>query len=403
MLSTWAIRNSGVSSGGRAVEDEHLVEAAVDGALGAGTVVPDHQVDQGVVVDLELLEGVEQPADVVVGVLEEPGVDLHLPLQDRPQLLGHVLVGGDLLMPGRELGVGRDHAELLLPRERLLAQHIPPGRKPTTVAIRPLLVDLVRRVGGTRRVVDEERLVGHERLLLPHPADGLVGHVLGEVVPLLRGRRRLDRRGPLVEAWVVLVGLATDEAVEVLEPASRWPAVERSHLARLPDRHLVALAELSRAVAVEQQRLGQRRSIVGPHRAVPRSRGRQLGDRAHPDRVMVAAGQQRLPGRRAESRGVEPGELQAGCGKPVSVRSGARPPERARRPEADVIQQDDQHVGCTLWRTQRLDRRKRRVRVLRVVRRQTRLRPLRNGENRTRARRRRRLHLDSLALRCQPA
>ena len=95
---------------GRAVEDEHLVEAAVDSALGAGAVVPDHQVDQGVVVDLELLEGVEQAADVVIGVLEEPGVDLHLPLQDRLQLLRHVVVGGDLLMPGRELGIGRDHA-----------------------------------------------------------------------------------------------------------------------------------------------------------------------------------------------------------------------------------------------------------------------------------------------------
>ena len=386
----------GCLHGGRAVEDEHLVEAAVDGALGAGTVVPDHQVDQGVVVDLEFVEGVEQAADVVIGVLEEPGVDLHLPLQDRLQLLGHVLVGGDLLMPGRELGVGRDHPELLLPRERLLTQHIPPGGEPTTVAIRPLLGNLVGRVGGPRRVVDEERLVGHEGLLLPHPADGLVGHVLGEVIALLRGRRRLDRRGPLVQARVVLVGLATDESVEVLEPASRRPAVERSHLARLPDRHLVALAELGRAVAVEQQRLGERRSIVGPHRAVARSRGRELGDGAHPDRVVVAAGQQRLPGGGAQGRGVEAGELQACRRKPVSVRCRARTAERARRPEADVVQQDDQHVRRTLRWTQLLDRRERRVRVPRVVRRQAGLRPPRNGENRTRARYWRRSHLDSL-------
>ncbi len=66
-----------------AVEVDHLVEGAVERPFGRGAVVADDVVDEGVVEDLGLLEQVDQPADLVVGVLEEPGVDLHLAAQER--------------------------------------------------------------------------------------------------------------------------------------------------------------------------------------------------------------------------------------------------------------------------------------------------------------------------------
>src|SRR5512137_1753751 len=92
---------------------------------------------------------------------------------------------------------------------------------------RPLRRHVVRRMGRPRRKVDEEGLVGHERLLLAHPVDGLVGHVLREVIAFLWRLFWLDRMGALVDAGVVLVGLAADEAVEVLEAAARaGPVVE---------------------------------------------------------------------------------------------------------------------------------------------------------------------------------
>ena len=54
-----------------AVERRHLVEAAVDRALRRGAVVADDEVDQGVVEDSEVFERVDQPADVMVDLLEE--------------------------------------------------------------------------------------------------------------------------------------------------------------------------------------------------------------------------------------------------------------------------------------------------------------------------------------------
>src|SRR4029450_11653040 len=112
--------------------------------------------------------------------------------------------------------------------------------------------------GGAGREVHEEGLVGRERLLLRDPGHGLVGHVLHEVVTLFGRLLRLARRGALVQRRVPLVRPAADEPVEVLEAAAAGgPGIEWSHRARLPHRHLVTLAELSRRVPLRLLRPAQ--------------------------------------------------------------------------------------------------------------------------------------------------
>ena len=178
---------------GHAVEVGHLVEGAVHGALGRRAVVADDVVDDRVVEDLEGLQGVDDPADVVVGVLEEAGVHLHLPLEDRLELVGHVVPRGDQVVARGELGVGGDHPELLLPGEGLLALRVPAVGELPLVLLDPLGGDVVGGVRGAGCEVDEEGLVGHERLLLADPVHAVVGEVVGEVVALLRRGRWLDR------------------------------------------------------------------------------------------------------------------------------------------------------------------------------------------------------------------
>ena len=239
----------------------------------------------------------------------------------------------------------------------------------------------MRRVRRAGRVVDEERLVRHQRLLLLDPVDRLVGHVLGEVVALLRRLGLLDRDRVAVDRGRVLVRLAADEAVEVLEARARRPRAERPHRARLPDGHLVALAELRGRVAVQLQRLGERRARVRADRVVAGRRRRDLGDPAHADRVVVPSGQQRLARRRAERRRVEAVVLEAVGGEPLGGRRVDRAAEGARRGEADVVDQHDQDVRRALGRPQRLDRREGRRGVLRVVRGQPDRRPVRNRQD----------------------
>ena len=220
-----------------------------------------------------------------------------------------------------------------------------------------------------------------QRLLLARPVDRLVGQVLGEVIALGRRLRRLDRGGALIQRRVPLVVLPADEAVEVLEPAAAGrPRRERSGRAGLPDRDLVALAELRRGISVELQRQCQRRLRIRQHRAVPGCGGRGLGDAAHADRVMVAAGEQRLPGRRAQRSGVEPRVLQPARGELLEVGGLARPAEGAAGAEADVIDQDDQHIGRGRRRPHIPDRWIAGVGVLRVIRRQPNMRDVGNWQ-----------------------
>ncbi len=205
----------------RPVEHQQLVERPLQRAFRRRPVVADHAVDEGVLEKLETLEGIEQPPDVVVGVLHEPGVDLHLSGEHRLEVVGHVVPRWDLVGPSGELGVIGDHSEFLLPGDDLLTQHDPtPDRTcPGTCRTTPWAHGAVR--GCPRGVVDEEGLVRGQRLLLADPLDCTVGHVLGEVVALLGGAIRLNRHRVPVDGRGVLVGLTTDEPVEVLEAVAR--------------------------------------------------------------------------------------------------------------------------------------------------------------------------------------
>jgi hypothetical protein len=103
---------------------------------------------RGVIQDAQVLEGVEDPAGVVVGVLQEPGVDLHLAGQDRLERLLHLVPGRDLLVPLGQLCVLGDDPELLLAGEGLLPQRVPALVEAALVLVGPLLGDVVGGVGG---------------------------------------------------------------------------------------------------------------------------------------------------------------------------------------------------------------------------------------------------------------
>ena len=347
------------------VEGEQLVEGAVELPLGRGAVVADDVVDEGVVEQAEVFDRLDDPTHVVVGMLQEAGVDLHLAGQDRLQRLGHVVPGRDLRRPRGELGLGRDHAQVLLQLEGLAAQMVPAQVEAAPVALRPFGPDVMRGVGGPRREIGEERLVGHERLLLADPVDAALGQVLGQVVGGVV--RRFDGHRVLVERRRVLVGLSRHEAVEVLEARPRRPPVERAEGAGLPRRDLVALAELPRGVPVQPEDLGQGRARVGPHGGVTRRGGGEVGHRTHADGVVVAPREQRGAAGRAQRGGVEAPVAQPARGQAVGRRRGHRTAEGAGGTEADVVEQDDQHVGRAGRRAQRHDRRERRVGVLGVV------------------------------------
>ena len=333
------------------VVDAELVESAGQRALHAGAVVaPD--VDHERVVELaQLLQRVEQPADVVVRVLLEARVDLHLPGVELLLLVRQRVPGRHLVVPGRELRVLRDDAELLLALERRLAVAVPALVELARVLVGPVLGDVMRRMRGPGREVHEERLL---LVLRPHPVqplDRLVGHRVREVEVLVLGHA--DRGVVLRDHGIELARLAAEEAPEVVEAPGVRPAVEGARRALHVVGRQVPLAEGRGGVAVHLQRLRDGRAGLGQLGRVSGERAGELAERAEPDRVVVAAGQHRRPGGRADRGDVEAVVAQARVGDPRQVRGLDRTAEGLRVAEARVVDQHEQDVGRPQGRAHR--------------------------------------------------
>ena len=102
---------------------------------------------------------------------------------------------------------------------------------------------------------------------------------------------------------------------------------------------------------------GKRRAAPRLGRGVAGERPGVLGDRAEADAVLVAPGEQRGPGRRADGRHVEAVVGQAHLLHPSEGGRADRSAERVDRAEAGVVDEDDEHVGRALGRLRSGDHR----------------------------------------------
>ena len=119
--------------------------------------------------------------------------------------------------------------------------------------------------------------------------------------------------------------------------------------------------------AVEAHDLGDWCGNVGTDRVIPRGRRGDLSDTAHAHRMVVAAGQQRLPGRRAQRCGVKAVEPQPAVREALRVRGIARATENAGCAEAGIVNHHYHNIRRVFRWPERLDRRERRLRILCVV------------------------------------
>ena len=334
-----------------AVQERHLVERAGRRALEARAVVAPDVEDQRVLEVAHLLDSVEQAADVPVGVVHEPRVDLHLP---RVELLRRVVERVPRLeevRPGREHRILGDHAELLLPLEDLLAKLVPPLVELPLVLVGPLLRHVVRRVGAAGRVVEEPRLLGILRPYRVQPLDGLVGEVVREVVRLVvRALGHADGRVVHRDHRVPLARCPAQEAPEVVEAPVLRPVLERACRALLAVRRHVPLAEPAGHVPVLLEDARNGGAALRDGARVARERAGELRDRSHADAMLVSPGKRRRPRRRAERDDVEAVVVEAHLPDARQVGRRDGPAERVRLPEAGIVDEDEEDVRRALRR-----------------------------------------------------
>ena len=237
-----------------------------------------------------------------------------------------------IVRPRRQLGVLRDHAELLLVGEDLVAQRVPALVEQVHVAdlLDPFRRRVVRRVGAARHVIEEERHRRVDVVELVQPVDGVVRHRGGQVPLPGLPDIGIDRRGVAEQVRLPLAGVAADEAVEILEAHAGRPLVERPGLARSPGRRVVVLAEPGGAIAVLQQDAADGGVVLADDAVVAGEARRRLGNHAEADRMVVAPGDQRRPRRRAQRGRVEIGVAQPVIGDAVERRRRDHAAEGAR-------------------------------------------------------------------------
>ena len=217
----------------------------------------------------------------------------------------------------RELGALGHDAELLLALEDQLAVGLVAHVEPARVPVGPLLRGVVRGVRGARAVVEEERLVGRDRLRVLDELDRLVGEVDRQVVALLGRRRRLDRMVVVDEVRIPLVRLAAEEAVVALEAAPERPLALRRREVHLVLGAEMPLAHVVRVPAALAEHLGEVRALERDVAVRVREARGRLGDAAHAVGRVVAAGQQARAGRRAQRGGVEARVREPALGDPA--------------------------------------------------------------------------------------
>ena len=175
------------------------------------------------------------------------------------------------------------------------------------------------------------------------PVHGLGGQVLGQVIAFVVGR--LHGVEIFIEPGLVLRGLAGQKAVKIVEAVPGGPTVEGSHGGGLVRGGVVPFAEGRGLVAVIVQDLGDGGGGLGDGAGVAVPVHGAFGDGAGTDPLVIAPGQQRRPGGRADRGGVEGVVADAFVTQPGEGRGvnfAAKGPGLA---EAHVVQQDDEDVG----------------------------------------------------------
>src|SRR6266404_4361667 len=185
-------------------------------------------------------------------------------------------------------------------------------------------------------------------MLRLHPGKRLVRHIDGEVV--IRIVRRLDANGSIKNRWRPLIGLTTNEAIELVETGMRRPTIVRARDRDFPWRRFVILAEGGGAISIQSQHLCHWCYALRANAGITWKRSREFHDRAGIVHVMIASRQQRSASRRTKRSSMKIVVTQARGRELFRRLHFAWTTKCARLSETDVVQQNDNDVRRSFGR-----------------------------------------------------
>ncbi len=321
--------------------------------LRRGSVVREREHER-VVEPPDLLEEVEHAPEVMIGVAQEGREALHEARGDALLVPRERVPCRHPLGARRELGPLGQQPELLLAGEGRLPPRVPAGVEVAAVPLDPVRRRVMGRVAGARAEIEKERLVRIGGLQVGDELDRPVGDVLAEVVAVLPRPRRRHPVAVVHERGRELVRLAAEEAVETIEAASQRPPFARRAEVALVIRRQMPLADRVRAVAERSEHFGKEAVLLADTSVVPGESGREIGDPAHTDAVVIAPREDA-----GARRGAERGRVEVRVAQPVRRQPVERGgcdvgTEAAELCEPHVVEQHDQHVRRSRGRAHRV-------------------------------------------------
>ena len=189
----------------------------------------------------------------------------------RPQVIP---IFQDVRRPRLELGVLQDHAQTLLILEDLVAQLVPAfvEEMHRTDLVDPFLGRVMRRMSGSRRVLNRKRLVRNCLIDAVQLVDRVVGHS-GDEIPSRLSFRRIDLRRIAKKIRLPLISIAAYESVEIFKTHADRPLVKRADLAGGERRRVVVLAKPGRGVSVVEKDAANRGLVLANDAVVTRKSG----------------------------------------------------------------------------------------------------------------------------------
>ena len=206
----------------------------------------------------------------------------------------------------------------------------------------------MRRMSRAEGQVEKERPLGHQRFGVANETYRAVDDILGHVIALFDRAGRIDEVIVGGQLGIELIGFSLQEAVVAIESALQRPVVQRTRRGAFRHRRQMPLSGGERRVTVVAQNLGQRRGGTGERAAHVGKAGVHVGDRAHPDRVMIASREQARARGRAQRGGVKAREAQATGGEPVDIGRLDSRAVAAEMRKAAVVEHDDHYVRRAL-------------------------------------------------------
>ena len=313
-----AFRRVGVLEHGDALFRD--IRRAVRSADRVGAVVGRDD-DQRVVEYPEIFEFRDESPDILVGIVDERGVELHVGGHDRPRVFGHVRPRNDARRIIRQLPVRTDDASLALARETLPAQLFPSLVVAALVSGEVLGLGVQRHVRRVRGEVHVERFRRTGRAMRAQHRDRLVGPVVrGEIVfPVRVDRQELVAFDELGRREVIRLG--AEETIETVEPTLQRPRCAIGGGVSLVIGRVVPFADCVGRITCRAQQFRYCRRILR-YLAGLKAGKSGIGVRkpAASDGMRIFAGHHRRARRGAHRHGRVIGEAQSALREPVDVR-----------------------------------------------------------------------------------